>query len=242
MLLRRPKLGVISPQGRAAIAGNEACRILARAGVAGVLLDRQAHQCLCAGQEHAAAFSQIFIRERNHARDYRLRPWPAPESAVRLDGAADFCKQVLFAILMCSGAQMLRSVPPISAAPVSPSRRRVLRLLAATSASGLAMLCGATADGALSPPAPVRWTGRALGATASIVAYHPDPAASAAAIAGVRAEIGRLEGIFSLYRRDSLLARLNGAGRLADVPAEMAAVLDICDGVHDASDGAFDPT
>lgn len=88
------------------------------------------------------------------------------------------------------------------------------------------------------PPGPT-WTGQALGARASIRLDHPDAAAIARR---VTAEIDRLEGILSLYRADSALARLNRDGHLEAPPFELLDCLGIAGAVHAASGGRFDPT
>lgn len=81
--------------------------------------------------------------------------------------------------------------------------------------------------------------GQALGATVTLRLAHPDaPTIAARAMA----EIARLEDIFSLYRNDSALVRLNGAGLLAAPPFELLECLSLAGAVHAASDGRFDPT
>lgn len=110
------------------------------------------------------------------------------------------------------------------------NRRRFLTISAA--AAGLA------ASGARAASTRV-WTGVALGARASIRLDHPEAGAIAARAA---AEIARLEGIFSLYRADSALSRLNAEARLAAPPAELLECLTLAGTVHRASGGAFDPT
>lgn len=87
-------------------------------------------------------------------------------------------------------------------------------------------------------PAPV-WTGQALGARASIRLDHPEAEAIARRVA---TEIDRLEGILSLYRADSALARLNRDGHLDAPPFELLDCLGLAGGVHAASGGRFDPT
>lgn len=82
-------------------------------------------------------------------------------------------------------------------------------------------------------------TGQALGASTSIRIDHPDASAIAARVV---VEISRLDGIFSLYRDDSALMRLNQTGRLDGPPFELLDCLAIAGAVHHASDGAFDPT
>ena len=87
---------------------------------------------------------------------------------------------------------------------------------------------------------PVReWRGIALGAEARLILDHPD---ADRMIAEARAELSRLEAIFSLYRTDSALARLNATGRMDLPPSELLEVLALSGLVYDATDGLFDPT
>ncbi|MDI3338012.1 FAD:protein FMN transferase [Defluviimonas aestuarii] len=111
------------------------------------------------------------------------------------------------------------------------NRRRFLSISAA--ALGVAPIARAG-------EAPVYlWSGIALGARATIRLSHPDAAAITERIA---AEIDRLEDVFSLYRTDSSLMRLNVAGRL-DLPSpELLECLTLAGAVHQATGGLFDPT
>lgn len=81
----------------------------------------------------------------------------------------------------------------------------------------------------------------ALGADAEIVLHGPMGLAEAA-LAAAEAEIARAEALFSLYRPDSALSRLNAAGRLDDPPADLLALLRLCGHLHAATGGRFDPT
>ncbi len=83
------------------------------------------------------------------------------------------------------------------------------------------------------------WSGMALGARATIRIAHPDAVAICVRAA---AEIDRLENVFSLYRADSALMRLNAAGLIESPPAELLECLTIAGSVHRATDGLFDPT
>lgn len=109
------------------------------------------------------------------------------------------------------------------------NRRRFLTISAA--ALGSAAKAGAGYD--------LHWTGVALGARASIRLAHPQAAEIAAQVAG---EIARLEGVFSLFKPDSALSRLNATGQLGAPPPELLECLTLADAVHRASDGRFDPT
>jgi len=121
----------------------------------------------------------------------------------------------------------------------SISRRRFLQVIAATSVSGLAMLRThrAAASAALQ-----NWEGEALGADASITIAGFEPQRADKVLRACRDEIGRLEDIFSLYRENSALSRLNVDGVLADPPPELTRVLDTCRRMFVLSGGGFDPT
>lgn len=109
------------------------------------------------------------------------------------------------------------------------SRRRFLTI----SAAALAAPASATA--------PVRWQGQALGASASLTLHAPAPLASRA-IAMVQRTLVHAESLYSLYREDSALARLNRTGILRDPHPEFLSLLRLADRVHHATGGAFDPT
>lgn len=113
------------------------------------------------------------------------------------------------------------------------NRRRFLQISAAACAGFTA---GAAAA---SSPLLYHWQGSAMGAGASITLAHPE---AERIVADCLAEIDRLEDIFSLFRPDSALSRLNRDGILDNPPFEMLALLDICGAVHAAAGGLFDPT
>ena len=115
-----------------------------------------------------------------------------------------------------------------------PDRRRFLSI----SASALA--CSALGAGAA--PMVARWRGTALGAGCSLALVGLDERAAAPVFREVRAELDRLEDIFSLYRPGSEISRLNRARRL-DAPApDLLEVLGTCGHLNAVTDGAFDPT
>lgn len=86
------------------------------------------------------------------------------------------------------------------------------------------------------------WRGQALGAHATIQLAGVTEKQAARVFEDVEAEINRLEAIFSLYRADSDLMRLNEAGRLQNPAPEMLEVLGISDAAHERTRGLFDPT
>lgn len=87
------------------------------------------------------------------------------------------------------------------------------------------------------PAMAAEWRGTALGADAQITVSGPG---ADAALRDVSALLDRIEATFSLYR-DSELARLNASG--VAVPSDwMARALALCDRIHRATGGVFDPT
>lgn len=108
------------------------------------------------------------------------------------------------------------------------TRRRFIALSAA------ALLPGRTAAEAV-------WQGRAFGSDLR-VALRGEARATAAALAGLPDLIGRVDAAFSLHRPESELARLNETGMLTAPSADFAALLDLADRLHTATDGLFDPT
>lgn len=113
------------------------------------------------------------------------------------------------------------------------SRRRMLSIVAATACVPWPALRASRA-GTVS-----QWTGTAMGAQSSITiaAENADRVLELC-----RAEIARLEGIFSLYRSDSAIVQLNRNGHLVNPPPELVTLLSIADGVARETGGAFDPT
>ncbi|WP_170332418.1 FAD:protein FMN transferase [Ruegeria arenilitoris] len=112
------------------------------------------------------------------------------------------------------------------------SRRRFLTMSAA---------CATFPAGAKPAPA-AHWRGVALGAEASLRLEGLTDAQAAPIIAAAEAEMDRLENIFSLYRPQSELSRLNRDGHLSGPAPELLNILSLCTAIHEASDGAFDPS
>ncbi len=117
------------------------------------------------------------------------------------------------------------------------SRRRFLSVVAAFGAAG-----PFAGPRAATQPLVSTWRGNALGALASLTLVDPDRARARRAIAACVAEVRRLESIFSLYRSDSALSRLNAQGELRDPPQELVELLSFALSVAAASAGAFDPS
>jgi thiamine biosynthesis lipoprotein len=81
----------------------------------------------------------------------------------------------------------------------------------------------------------------ALGAEAEIVLHGPADLLPPA-LAAAEAEIARAEALFSLWRPDSALARLNAAGALDAPDPDFLDLISLCDRLHTATAGRFDPT
>ncbi len=117
------------------------------------------------------------------------------------------------------------------------SRRRFLSISAA--AAGLGLLGQSARAGQIEFQT---WQGTALGAQASIRLHHADPKVAWRLIERARAEIERLEQIFSLYRTESALSVLNRQGRIAPPPLDLVRILAEARRYSELTDGAFDVT
>ncbi|MBA91666.1 MAG: hypothetical protein CMJ43_13385 [Phyllobacteriaceae bacterium] len=117
------------------------------------------------------------------------------------------------------------------------NRRRVLFIGAAL--AGAALVSPALAA---SSETVAQWRGIALGADATLQLAGVTQAQAAPVFHAVEQEISRLEQVFSLYRGDSALMRLNAAGVLETPPQEMLALLGQAHAAWLATDGLFDPT
>jgi len=116
------------------------------------------------------------------------------------------------------------------------TRRRFIAISAAAA-------CGAHPALAIAGPSrPVVWRGVALGARAEIRLNVEDRAEAARIVLACRAEIDRLEDLFSLYRAGSAISRLNRDGRLDAPDADLLQLLSSAAAIHRATEGAFDPT
>jgi thiamine biosynthesis lipoprotein len=118
-----------------------------------------------------------------------------------------------------------------------PTRRRAIRIMAA--AAGVPLLIAAVRASA--PKGQFHtWQGDVLGAWSELTLWHTDAAFAQRTIRKVRHEIDRFERIFSLYRPDSEIARLNAAGRLAGPSGELRTLIDESQRMAALSGGAFD--
>jgi FAD:protein FMN transferase len=117
------------------------------------------------------------------------------------------------------------------------TRRRAIRIVAA--AAGLPLLIAAVRASA--PPVQMfRWQGEVLDAVSELTLWHADAALARRTILKIQAEVTRFERIFSLYRPDSEIARLNAAGTLARPAPELRALIEESQRFGTLSGGAFD--
>jgi len=118
-----------------------------------------------------------------------------------------------------------------------PTRRRFLRVVAA--GAGLPLLIAAVR--ATAPKGQMHtWHGDVLGALSELTVWHPDTAFARRTLLRVRQELARFERIFSLYRPDSEISRLNEAGTLTKPSPELRALIEESQRLGELSGGAFD--
>jgi thiamine biosynthesis lipoprotein len=118
-----------------------------------------------------------------------------------------------------------------------PSRRQFLKIAAA--ASIVPALAGGVR--ALAPQGKLYdWQLEVMGASSELALWHDDPEVAGRAIDEVRYEVGRLDGIFSLYRDDSEISRLNRDGFLDNPSWELRDLLGAGRRFSELSGGAFD--
>lgn len=123
---------------------------------------------------------------------------------------------------------------------VSPSRRRFLSILGSATAAGLLPLT--TPVLGQTPSGIIRWSGRAMGADASMALAGVDQDGAEAILSACEKEIGRLEDLFSLFRPGSTLSLLNRDGWVRGASPEFTDLIRTALKVASLTSGAFDPT
>src|SRR5258707_13351670 len=122
-------------------------------------------------------------------------------------------------------------------AEARPTRRRVLRIVAAFAGLPL-MIAGVRAT---APKGQLfSWHGEVLDSVSELTLWHTDAVFAQATILRVRREIVRFERIFSLYRQNSEISRLNETGRLPKPSPELRALIGESQRLGVLSGGAFD--
>lgn len=117
------------------------------------------------------------------------------------------------------------------------TRRRFLSISAAAVASVTTGVATPAQAGDVA-----RWRGQALGAHASMTLAGLGDSDAQPIFDAVEQELTRLEAIFSLYRDDSEISRLNQSGKLSAPSPELLDVLSLSGALFAATGGAFDPT
>ena len=116
------------------------------------------------------------------------------------------------------------------------SRRRFIVL--AGSAATVAAFAGLASEA--EALVPVKWTGAALGAEATIMLYHSNPVWAREQLARCQLEIDRLENLFSLYRPNSAISNLNRNGHLINPEIEFVSLLSQAKAFSEQTNGLFD--
>ena len=121
------------------------------------------------------------------------------------------------------------------------SRRRFISVIAAAAGYCVASRTSTAAD-QIARSELLKWQGTALGAETSILISAETSPATRNLIRHCVDEIRRLELIFSLYRDDSVLMRLNRVANLDHPPREMVDILIKSRRFNELTKGSFDPT
>lgn len=129
--------------------------------------------------------------------------------------------------------------PPLFPTPRPLTRRRVLTIMGA---AGATLPLSGAGDRSGSRMPTLEWRGRALGGPARIVIRHADESIVRALISHCVREIDRLDAIFSLYRADSEIARLNRDGIVTAPSLDFRVLMADARRYGALSDGVFDVT
>jgi thiamine biosynthesis lipoprotein len=120
----------------------------------------------------------------------------------------------------------------------SISRRRFIRIAAGATVAHLVQPAASRAEVSRFSA----WRGVVMGNLTRIEIRHPDRERGRQVLSAAAAEIARMDSIFTLYRPESALARLNRVGRLADPPLDLLRLLAEARGFSERTEGAFDVT
>jgi thiamine biosynthesis lipoprotein len=124
----------------------------------------------------------------------------------------------------------------------TPTRREALRITA-VAGIGLALAGGGVVELVrLANLHRVSVTRTQLGTAVTVTVVHPDADEAHAMVNGALNEIERLEGVFSRYRPETPVARLNREGRVTDAPGELLEVVSSALDYSRMTGGAFDVT
>ena len=88
----------------------------------------------------------------------------------------------------------------------------------------------------------LEWRGIALGADAQLTIYHDDRVEAGRLLDMILQEVERQEMLFSLYREDSVISRLNREGEVSHFAGDFYYLMSLADEQVKLTQGAFDPT
>lgn len=88
----------------------------------------------------------------------------------------------------------------------------------------------------------LEWRGIALGADAQLKIYHDDKVEAKQLLDLILQEVERQEMLFSLYRDDSVLSRLNRDGEVSGFASDFYYLMTLADEHYKLTQGAFNPT
>ncbi len=119
------------------------------------------------------------------------------------------------------------------------SRRQTLKIVAA--AAALPAAVGGVRF--LAPASKFHtWNGEVLGALSSMTIWHPNATYAQQTMNRMLSEVARLDEVFSLFRGELELSRLNRDGRVTNASGDLVTVMEAGRAMGQASNGAFDPT
>lgn len=120
-------------------------------------------------------------------------------------------------------------------------RRQILGLFCTTAALSQMPLAMAGTK-VMNDIEPIEWQGIALGADAQLKIYHEDKSEAQRLLKTMLEEVERQELLFSLYREDSVLSRLNKDGEVRGFANDFYYLMTLADEHVKLTKGAFDPT
>lgn len=88
----------------------------------------------------------------------------------------------------------------------------------------------------------LEWRGIALGADAQLKIYHDDKVEAKRLLDLILQEVERQEMLFSLYRDDSVISRLNREGEVSNFASDFYYLMTLADEHFKLTQGAFNPT
>ena len=123
---------------------------------------------------------------------------------------------------------------------MKPTRRRFIGISA--SAIGASLLYTHGVSAATQKSVLYKWQGVAMGATAQISLYAHSEMQAKNLFQKCQNEMKRLESIFSIYKQNSDISRLNAQGKINNPNFELIELLSRCKSYSQLTNGAFDVT